>query len=151
MRLLRRLLEQLGSDLDFDESDIMTINNQYFLLSKELKTSVIEKNSLVYAGEYIGKDQRRFVPSSILLERLGRESSTRKAYVEQDAAWLFICGKDIFEENILSFDGELVLGNHYLIMLGSWCLGYGRFETSADKRVIRNMFDIGDFLRREDS
>ena len=151
MRLLQRFLRQIGSEKELDEANLLRINNQYFIVNENLKRSILEKSLLVYAGEYVGKDQRLFVPSTILLERLGRETSTRKVYVNQDTGWLFVCGKDIFEENILKTEGDLKLGNYYLVILASECLGYGRFETSANKRVIRNLFDIGDFLRREDS
>ncbi len=149
MRLLRILLRQVGSNLEFKEERVLRLNNQYFLLNDNIRGAILDKNLLVYAGEYIGKDQRHFVPSSILLGKLGEESSTNKAFVEQDAGWLFVCGKDIFEENIIDFTGRLTLGQYYLIMMGDACLGYGRYETSANRRVIHNIFDIGDFLRRE--
>jgi ribosome biogenesis protein Nip4 len=127
------------------------MNNQYFLLNDEMRSFILDKNLLVYAGEYLGKDQRQFIPSSILLEKLAEESSTKKVYVEQNAGWLFVCGKDLFEENIIDVAGKLTLGQYYLVMMGDSCLGYGRYETSANRRVIHNLFDIGDFLRRESS
>jgi ribosome biogenesis protein Nip4 len=34
-------------------------------------------------------------------------------------------------------------------MYGGNCIGYGRYETSLDRRVVKNLYDIGDFLRRE--
>ena len=58
-------------------------------------------------------------------------------------------GKDIFEENVQRFQGDVKLGSYCLVMFGEGCIGYGRFETSGDRRVIKNMFDVGDFLRRE--
>jgi ribosome biogenesis protein Nip4 len=151
MRLLRLFLQQVGSSLELTEEKVMRMNNQYFLLNEEMRSSILDKNLLVYAGKYLGKDQRHFVPSSILLEKLGKESSTKKVYVEQDAGWLFVCGKDIFEENIIDVTGKLTLGQYYLVMMKDTCLGYGRYETSANRRVIHNLFDIGDFLRRESS
>ena len=151
MRLLGLFLQQVGSSLELKEEKFMRMNNQYFLLNDEMRGSILDKNLLIYAGKYLGKDQRYFVPSSILLEKLGKESSTKKVKVGQDAGWLFICGKDIFEENIIDVTGKLTLGQYYLVMMKDTCLGYGRYETSDDRRVIHNLFDIGDFLRREAS
>jgi hypothetical protein len=34
-------------------------------------------------------------------------------------------------------------------MLGEDCLGYGRVEICTGKMLLRNIFDLGDFLRRE--
>ncbi len=36
-----------------------------------------------------------------------------------------------------------------LMMLEGRCLGYGRVESFKRKRVLKSLFDIGDFLRRE--
>jgi ribosome biogenesis protein Nip4 len=151
MRLLGMFLQQVCSSLKFKEERVLRMNNQYFLLNDEMRSFILDKNLLVYAGEYLGKDQRQFIPSSILLEKLAEESSTKKVYVEQNAGWLFVCGKDLFEENIIDVAGKLTLGQYYLVMMGDSCLGYGRYETSANRRVIHNLFDIGDFLRRESS
>ena len=81
--------------------------------------------------------------------RLAKEEATKKAYVDRNAAWLFVVGRDIFEENIQRFKGDVKPGRYCLVMFGDGCIGYGRFETSGDRRVIKNMFDVGDFLRRE--
>jgi ribosome biogenesis protein Nip4 len=37
----------------------------------------------------------------------------------------------------------------FLVMLGDDCLGYVRIETRDGRRLLRNIFDLGDFLRRE--
>ena len=79
------------------------------------------------------------------------EDGTRKVHLGREAAWLFVCGRDIFEENIERVEGVLELGSHYLVMFDGRCVGYGRYETSAGIHVVRNLFDLGDFLRREDS
>jgi ribosome biogenesis protein Nip4 len=34
-------------------------------------------------------------------------------------------------------------------MMDGDCLGYGRVEKQGEKTILRNLFDIGDFLRRE--
>jgi ribosome biogenesis protein Nip4 len=148
VRLLKRFLEQVGSNMD---PEVLSIDSKRFTLNKELERQQFSRKSLVYAGTYLGRNRRLFEPGSPLLQMLAAEENTSKAHLDRDAAWLFVCGRDIFEENIRRVDGVLELGRHYLVMFGGRCIGYGRYETSAGIYVIRNLFDLGDFLRREDS
>ena len=149
MRLLRRLLRDLGSAYSPGESGVLRINDKYFTLGPSLMSGLKVKEGLVYAGRYLGRDRRLFQPSSLLLEVLAAEPGTHKARVARKAAWLFVCGKDLFEESVEDAEPELVLGAHYLVVHGGRCIGYGRYETAGARRVIRNLFDLGDFLRRE--
>lgn len=143
MRLLKRFLADLGSK--YEPSDVVNINNKRF--TSPVKPP-IEVPELVYTGTYLGQNRGRFKPSSILLKILGDEPETHKVYVDRDTAWLFLVGKDIFEENIQK-SVNFWLGGYCLVMYGDHCIGYGRFETSVNRRVVRNVYDIGDFLRRE--
>ena len=147
MRLLRRFLKQIGSKMD---PEALMIDSKRFTLSQEMKRLGFSRENLVYAGTYLGRNRRRFEPGSPLLQMLAAEEGTRKVHLDRDAAWLFVCGRDIFEENIRRVEDALKLGGHYLVMFDGRCIGYGRFETSAGIHVIRNLFDLGDFLRRED-
>ena len=147
MKLLKRFLKELNSG--YKPHNVMMINNKSFHLSTDIKEKLGNKTELVYAGQYLGKDKRRFKPSLILLQSLTDEKATRKISVDRESAWLFVCGNDLFEERLKPIDGELRLGENYLIVLEGRCIGYGRFESSAGIRVMRNLFDIGDFLRRE--
>ena len=83
------------------------------------------------------------------MQKLAKEPDTHKIYVDRDTAWLFVVGKDIFDENILDHTDGVRLGGYCLVMFGEQCIGYGRYETSRDRRVVKNLFDLGDFLRRE--
>jgi len=144
MRLLRKFLSQVGSK--YRPEELLNINNKRFTEPVEVK---LLRERMVYNGLYLGQDKRWFVPSSLLLQKLAKEEASKKAYVDRDAAWLFVVGKDIFEENVQRFEGDVKPGRYCLVMFGDDCIGYGRFETSGDRRVIKNMFDVGDFLRRE--
>jgi len=147
LRLLRRFLEQVGSKMDLEA---LMIDSKRFTLSQELGRQRFSRENLVYAGTYLGRNRRLFEPGSPLLHMLEAEEGTRKVHLDRDAAWLFVCGRDIFEENIEGVEDALELGGYYLVMFDGRCIGYGRFETSAGIHVIRNLFDLGDFLRRED-
>ena len=147
MRLLRRFLEQVGSKMD---PEVLMIDSKRFTLSQELGRRRFSRENLVYAGTYLGRNRRLFEPGSPLLQMLEAEEGIRKVHLDRAAAWLFVCGRDIFEENIEGVEDTLELGGYYLVMFDGRCIGYGRFETSAGIHVIRNLFDLGDFLRRED-
>ena len=149
MRLLMRLLRDLGSAYSPEESEVLRINDKYFTLSPSLRDGLKARKGLVYAGRYLGRDRRLFQPSALLLETLAAEPETNKVHVGRDAAWLFACGRDLFEESVEEAEPELALGSHYLVVYGGRCIGYGRYETAGGRRVIRNLFDLGDFLRRE--
>jgi ribosome biogenesis protein Nip4 len=84
------------------------------------------------------------------------KGEANKIVVEKKAAWLFICGRDIFRKGILAVRGSRKKGDHVLVLneFGE-CLGFGKImgsldETSGKTEVaVRNISDIGDFLRRE--
>ena len=144
MRLMRRFLLEIGSE--YSPSDVIKINNKRFTSAI---TPPLEIPDQVYKGAYLGQNKQRFEPSSILLQKLAKEPSTHKVYVDRDTAWLFVVGKDVFDENILDRTDGVCLGGYCLVMFGENCIGYGRYETSYGRRVVKNLFDLGDFLRRE--
>ena len=149
MRLLRKFLERVGSKLQVDEDETLKINNKRFTVTPNVEKYLVRRDKLVSAGRFLGKDRNDFHPSSILLSMLASEPGLNKIYVDRDTAWLFVCGRDIFEKNILRVEGEFDLGEYFLVMLDTQCLGYGRITMFNDMRILRNIFDIGDFLRRE--
>jgi ribosome biogenesis protein Nip4 len=149
VRLLKKFLSWVGSTYEPMEEQVLKLNNKRFLLHPELGELITQKDKLVYAGKLLGRDRKFFQPSSIILSELAKDENTSKVHLGRDTAWLFVCGKDIFVENIQGLDGELVLGGYYLVMFDDDCVGYGQFIESGDIRVIKNLFDIGDFLRRE--
>jgi len=144
MRLLKRFLRDIGSK--YKPVDVVNINNKRFSSTLDPPIDIPE---LVYTGTYLGQNKQRFEPSSILLQTLSDEPSTHKVYVDRDTAWLFVVGKDIFDENIMDRTAGVRLGGYCLVMFGEECIGYGRYETSRDLRVVKNLYDVGDFLRRE--
>jgi len=144
MRLLKRFLRDIGSK--YKPVDVVNINNKRF---SSTLVPPIDIPELVYTGTYLGQNKQRFEPSSILLQMLSDEPSTHKVYVDRDTAWLFVVGKDVFDENIVDRTAGVRLGGYCLVMFGEECIGYGRYETSRDLRVVKNLYDVGDFLRRE--
>jgi ribosome biogenesis protein Nip4 len=144
MRLLTRFLTQIGSEYRPDE--VFRSNSLRFTDPIEAK---FPKDKIVYNGFYLGQNKKWFEPSSLMLQKLAAEEGTRKAWIGREAAWLFVVGRDVFEENVQAFTENVSLGNYCLVMFGGDCIGYGRYETSGNLKVIKNIFDLGDFLRRE--
>jgi ribosome biogenesis protein Nip4 len=129
VRLLKKFLEGVGSALTVDEERLLRINNKRFTVGEELDNFIFRWDNLVYAGKLLGKDRKLFHPSPTLLQELASEQGPlNKVHVKE--------GK--FEEGVLS-----------LVMFDGSCLGYGRVESFQGKRILKNVFDIGDFLRRE--
>jgi len=144
MRLLQRFLSDIGSS--YSPSDVLNINNKRF--TSEVVPPIMLSEQ-VYTGIYLGQNKRRFQPSSILLQKLAEDPDTHKVYVNRQTAWLFVVDKDIFDENIIKRTEGVHLGGYCLVMYKEHCIGYGRYETSRELKVVKNIYDVGDFLRRE--
>ena len=150
MRLLKKFLEGVDSALTVDEERLLRINNRRFIVGDDLDDFIFRWDNLVYAGKLLGKDRNLFHPSPTLLQELASEEGPlNRAHVNRETGWLFVCGRDVFEESILRKEGEFEEGTLSLVMLDGSCLGYGRVEPFQGKRILKNVFDIGDFLRRE--
>lgn len=121
-----------------DPVDSMQYKDTYFSAT----TIPTDAAPLIYCSKRLGKKTRKkFSPSAALLWMLA--DSERSATVNDKAAWLFICGKNILKEGIVEVshdDGYVLVKNER-----GEVLGYGK-RTGAG---ITNEFDIGDFLRRE--
>lgn len=127
------------------EGELYTLQREYYLIgpeTKELISSIKAKPE--YLGTYLGKDTNEgFIPSFFLLELLKEHSKQVK--LNERSSWLFVCGKNALFEGVTRKD-ELK-NMDYVIVLGERkdVLGYGQYLRDE----IRNLFDRGDFLRRE--
>jgi ribosome biogenesis protein Nip4 len=139
-----------GAIVSLDESLIVKKRHRYFLLSTSLKKLILK--DFFYAGTYLGKVKNgKFFPSFELL-RMMAEKKADKVVVNKKTEWLFICGRDVFKRGIVKVIGRGRKGDHVLVMnCHSDCLGFGRVISDLDKAgaFIKNISDIGDFLRRE--
>jgi len=144
LRLLKRFLRDVGSS--YEPEDVVKIDNKRFTSPVKAPLDI---SGRVYTGIYLGRNKQRFLPSGVLLQMLGGEEKTHKVYVGRETAWLFVVGKDVFDENIIDKTPGVHLGGYCLVMYGEHCIGYGRYETSGDRIVVKNIYNIGDYLRRE--
>jgi len=147
--------KRFGTNLIIDRSLVAENRGRYFLLSQQMKQ--LARKDFFHAGAYLGKVRRGvFFPSFNLLRTIASRNSANKVMVDQKSEWLFTVGRDIFKRGILRVVGSRKKDAYTLIVnQHGECLGFGRFLHTLDGNkgrnqvIVRNVSDIGDFLRRE--
>jgi ribosome biogenesis protein Nip4 len=154
MKAIKDFALQLGAKFSLNPKLTLKKGGRFFLLNKNLQSFI--RKDFYYAGTYLGKVKNgRFFPSFNLLTMLA-EGEANKIIVNKKAAWLFICGRDIFRKGILANLGSRKKGDQTLVLneFGE-CLGFGRIVCRLEEKAertevaVKNISDIGDFLRRE--
>jgi len=141
-RMLQAFVKEFTDKQVYFDLDIVSKN--FYEVPSELKklTSTVGQDFFC-AGQSLGKiDKGRFVPSSILLNRLA-DVTAKKVVITEQAEWLFVCGRDVLIQSIKTEEvqeGPVIVMNDL-----NEVLGYGVF----DGEIIKNRWDLGDFLRRE--
>lgn len=154
MKAIVKFALQVGARLVLNADFVVNRAGRYFLLSEALLE--VAGENFYYAGTYLGKVKNgKFFPSFNLLVMLAK-GDANKVIIDRQAAWLFICGRDIFRRSILAVYGSRKKGTHTLVMneFGE-CLGFGKIQSPLDtparddEVAVKNILDVGDFLRRE--
>lgn len=135
--------------------DLMVENTgRFYLVNPALKPLI--RQDFFSAGVFLGKAKEgKFFPSFNLLGMLAKKEANR-IILDRKAAWLFICGRDVLRKSIVRVQGPGRKDTNTLVFneFGE-CLGFGRIveklrDSAVDNGiVVRNVLDIGDFLRRE--
>jgi ribosome biogenesis protein Nip4 len=152
MKPIEDFARQFGASISSDESLIVRRENRYFLINEKLKKLIAK--DFFYVGTYLGKTKNgKFFPSFNLLSMIA-EKKANKTIADDKTEWLFICGRDIFKRGIVRVMGSKRKGDYTLILnQHGECLGFGRILHNLDdkrgKAAIKNISDVGDFLRRE--
>ena len=140
-----------GGNVAFNSEFIVERAGRFYMLNPRLKRL---PGNFYYAGLYLGKVKRGiFFPSFNLLNLLA-PGAENKVVVDRKAAWLFICGRDVFASGVLKVMGRTRKGEHTLVLneYGE-CLGFGRIAAGlkgkSEEVAVKNVLDAGDFLRRE--
>ena len=153
MNPIKDIASQFNTNLKLDQNLIVKKENRYFLINSKLE-KLISKD-FFYAGTYLGKTKDgKFFPSFILLAIIAEKENANKIIVNEKTEWLFICGKDVFKQGIISVTGSKRKGDNTLILnQHEECLGFGKILHNLDEEregvAVRNISDVGDFLRRE--
>lgn len=152
MEQLISFLHQLGSNFTLDEKLIIRKKDKFFLLNENL--TIFMKQNFLYAGNYLGKSKYgKFLPSFTFLKMLATREA-KKVIINKKSEWLFICGRDIFKQGIIRMIGAFSKGDYTLILnVSGDCIGLGKLigdpQTEKPGVLIKNISDVGDFLRRE--
>jgi len=151
MRPFEVFASRLGAKIIFNPEFIVEKNQRFYLLGPRLKKL---QSNFYYAGLYLGKVKNGvFFPSFNLLNMLV-DVAVNKVVVNRKAAWLFICGRDVFGTGVINVMGSKRKGETTLVLneFGE-CLGFGKITSDlggfGKNVVVKNVLDIGDFLRRE--
>jgi ribosome biogenesis protein Nip4 len=155
MKLISDFAYRFNVSLSIDENLVMEKRNRYFLLNAGLKRLV--SRDFFYAGIYLGKVKNRiFFPSFTLLDMIAEKEKANKTIINRKAEWLFVCGRDLLKQGIVSVAGSRGKGTCTLVLNERGeCLGFGKIISNPDQAkdehaaIVKNISDIGDFLRRE--
>ena len=153
-RAITDFASQFGVQIALNLDLMVEKNGRFYLVNLNLKPLV--RQDFFSAGVYLGKAKEgKFFPSFNLLGMLAKKEANR-IIVDKKAAWLFICGRDVLRKSIVRVLGPGKQDTNTLVFneFGE-CLGFGRIveklrDNAIDNEiVVRNVLDIGDFLRRE--
>jgi ribosome biogenesis protein Nip4 len=152
MKALVFFASQFGAKILLNSEFLVEKAQRYYLLNSRLKK--ISQSEFFYCGLYLGKVKNGvFFPSFNLLNMLVGLAAN-KVVLDRKSAWLFICGRDVFRKGVVKGIGSLNKDDCSLVLneYGE-CLGFGRINAkvgeSGNAVFIRNVLDVGDFLRRE--
>jgi len=152
MKQIKNFVSRFQTRISLDKNLILKRRDTYFLLNDDLRRLI--STDFFCAGTYLGKTRGgKFFPSFNLLRMIAGKKAN-KVIVDKKTEWLFICGRDIFKKGITGVMGSKRKDDYTLILnQHGECLGFGKILCNLDKAkdgvVIKNILDIGDFLRRE--
>ena len=145
---------QFGVKIALNQDLMLEKNGRFYLVNPTLKQ--ITQRDFFYTGIFLGKAKEgKFFPSYILLGMLAKKGA-HLIVLDKKASWLFICGRDVLGKSIVRIQGSGRKNTNTLVLneFGE-CLGFGRIVENlngpayVDQIVVRNVSDVGDFLRRE--
>lgn len=130
------------------------IGKRYFHDPESLHEISEEQDWDVFAlGVYLGEEKGSFRPSPALIDLISHNVKKRVT-VNEKAAWLFLCGRDILMDGI---DDAGDFDKDDLVLVEDKdknILGYGKVVAQYDPRMknrqyIKTLLDRGEYLRRE--
>ena len=154
MKPINDFISRFETSVNLDEKFIVKKQNRFFLINETLRLQI--QKDFFYVGTYLGKVKDGiFFPSFILLAMMA-ETKANKTMVDKKTAWLFICGRDVFKRGIMQMTGSKSKGDYTLVLnQHNECLGFGKILCNINevknksKVIVKNISNIGDFLKRE--
>ncbi|MEM0231001.1 MAG: hypothetical protein QXW00_02825 [Candidatus Woesearchaeota archaeon] len=144
--------EMLESKIN-EGKGLVILNEEIFIAPEDLVSFATLLRDVLYLGVRVGsfKNDRFRCAYPFLNELSIFKDELNYVVLNDKAAWLFLCGRDVMRRGIVKMHTSSKTAQLYLIFNSTLeCLGYGRIADNAKKDVIIiNNFDLGDFLRRE--
>ena len=127
-----------------EKIDYILIDKRFYLVNEDLSLLLPKIDiNCESVGVFLGKMVKtHFVPSLPLIQWIG-ERTKSLAQIDEKSSWLFICGRDVFNDSILSCSvgkGHVIVQNDK-----NEVLGYG----FKDSKGIANNRHIGEYLTVE--
>jgi ribosome biogenesis protein Nip4 len=150
--LIRDFAMRFGACITIEAATLRDNHGRIFLLKDNLRKHVPE--GFYYAGTFLGEVKNgRLVPGFGLLNLI-TATEAKRVFVDKKTEWLFICGRDVFAEGITKTSGTARKWDYVLVLNSHGeCLGFGRVVGDLERKrarvAVKNLLDIGDFLRRE--
>ena len=153
MNDLEQFSAQFG-DITLPTKDMYELGRQWYLLNKDAKAAMQTiSDEPVSAGLLLGEvKQKKFSPAIPLLNIIGKQTS-QKVSLDEDTAYLFICGRDIFPATISEQTRDINLSAPFIVTNEKdEVLGYAKKgKDKSNRTVYTNLLDIGNYLRKEKS
>lgn len=139
--MIAAFLKRFG---DISIEHVEKVGKKYYQQPPKLKATVDALTDYpTSAGLFLGENQKnQFLPSPNLLNIIDMRTN-RKIILNEKSAWLFVCGRDVFIENVL----QNHFGKGFVLVLNEKHEILGIAEKEG--KTYKNMYDIGILLRRE--
>jgi ribosome biogenesis protein Nip4 len=103
------------------------------------------------AGIYIGEERGAFKPTSALLDTF---EGAPRTVVDEKAAWLIVCGKDVLMEGVRVPSDAPVRSMTLIADEDGHVLGCGEVRAEHNRKAkhrmyVKTLLDRGEYLRRE--
>jgi ribosome biogenesis protein Nip4 len=144
------LFRKFCSQFTSEEIDAVRTGRNHFLAGRKLLDMRGSIHHDVFSlGLFLGEDKGRFFPSPALIDIISRydDAASKKIFVNDKAAWLFLCGRNVLEESIAKNPFSIREGHVLVQNLNDENLGCGIFRQEGKELVIRNILDKGRYLR----
>lgn len=144
MKLMSKLDEFISQFGVKSVGEVIWLRRECFLIRKE--DHELAEQEIFGLGIYLGEDKGQFHPSPALIELIAARTQEHKVVVDERAAWLFLCGRDILDKGALSVGEPTALGLFLVQNEHDENLGFGVRKKGM---VVKNILDRGFYLRRE--
>jgi ribosome biogenesis protein Nip4 len=144
------LLNEFCQEFGIEEEALGTVTRvgRSCFLTLPGQEEFLETDGLFGVGIFLGEEKKYFEPSPALIELIAGKVTEHKAIVDEKAAWLFLCGRDIFDKGVK--EKGTATNKGYLLVQNEEGenLGYG-LHSHQKNILIKHLQDRGFYLRRE--